>query len=106
VVTVQEVAELVEAAVQDARTPVLPRADSLTVQDLLDLWHGDEHSHGYAHPLIARAICRIVKPRDIEILCTKWIYPELPYNRVPPRGLKLVALGWHLFDKERRALPE
>jgi hypothetical protein len=104
VVTVQEAAELVQEAIGEARTPVLPRPDSLTVQDLLDLWHGDQDSHGYPHPSIARAVCRIVKPPSLALLCSEWIFPEQSPKDMPLRQQRLAAVGfkaWWDHDRDK-----
>jgi hypothetical protein len=102
--TVQEAAQLVEDAMQEARAPIAARPDSLTVQDLLDLWHGDEHSYGYPHPALARAVCRIVKPPTLALLCTEWLWPDVEPAHMPLRQQKLAAVGfkaWWDHDREK-----
>ena len=95
--------EVIRSLVEESQEPVLPRPDSLTVTDLLDLWHGDQDSYGYAHPYIAKAVCRIVKPPSLELLFSEWLYPNLVQAEVPYRAQRLVAAGYRLWRREVEA---
>ena len=95
--------EVIRSLVEEARAPVLPRVDSLTVTDLLDLWHGDTDSMGYHHPYIAKAVCRIVKPPSLELLFSEYLYPDRSQAQVPFRAQGLVAAGYRLWRREVEA---
>lgn len=99
--TVQEAEAVVEQAVTEARQPVRPRADSLTVTDLLDLWHGDGYSDGFAHPNLVLAVCRIVDPPNLKLLIQDWVYPDVPLNELSPRVVKLISVGYRLWLNEK-----
>ena len=95
--------EVIRSLVEEARAPERPRLDSLTVTDLLDLWHGDALSTGYCHPYLVRAVCRIAKPPSLELLFTDWVYPGLVQAEVPYRAQRLVAAGYRLWRREVEA---
>lgn len=94
---------LVDSALEEARAPLAPRVDSLTVTDLLDLWHGDGLSTGYHHPYLILGVCRLCKPPSLRLLCTEYLFPALEYEQVPPRTLSRVLLGYRLWRKEVEA---
>ena len=101
--TVQDLTTLVEDALTAARAPEPVRQDSLTVDDLVDLWHADELSEGFPHPFLARAVCRIMRPAPerFDLLCQRF-YPDASQESgVPFRALEKLRLGFNDWHRER-----
>jgi hypothetical protein len=100
--TVQELAEMVESAISEAREPVPERSHPLSAQDFIGLWRGDEDSQGYASVVLAYEVMKRRKYATVDLLRTA-LYPSLSTDEIPPAGLKLLTAAFEHYDKLRQA---
>jgi hypothetical protein len=100
--TVQELAEKITELVTEARKPLPERSHPLTAEDFVKLWHGDEHSMGYAHVFLAHEVMRLNKYSSLDFLRAKF-YPCKAEDEIPPEARKTLEAAFGFYDKRRQA---
>jgi hypothetical protein len=96
--TVQQVAELVEAAILEARTPAPEREFPLKAIELKDLWHGDDHCMGYHHPLLVFKVLEIRKFSSVDLL-RSFFYPSLAASEVPSDANEILVAVYENWER-------
>lgn len=100
--TVQQVAEQVAELLSDARAPLPDRERPLDADDLIGLWHGDEHSTGYHHGQIVFAVLRKRRFANIDLLRSRF-YPSRSAAEVPDEDMRLLQDCFDVWEKARAA---
>ena len=73
----------------------------LTLDDLVALFVGDEHSLGYAHAALATAICERLAPRDFEQFRAV-LYPDVATTALDEDVQKMLRVGYFRWKKRKR----
>lgn len=68
----------------------------LSVAQLLDLWHGDGDSFGYASAEIASAVAEVIRPVD-EVALRARFYPALAAYEIPDDMRDILDEGFRLW---------
>ena len=101
-VTVQELAERVAEIMQDAAKPLPERTHPINEHDLVNLWHGDEHSTGYHHPLLVFEVLRKRKFADVNLL-RAFFYPRHAASEVPEQANEVLVACYENWERRRAA---
>lgn len=100
--TVQQVDEQVAEFLTAARAPLPERDRPVEADDLIGLWHGDEHSTGYHHPFLVFAVLRKRKFANLDLLRSRF-YPSLAATEVPEDALKVLRDCFEVWERRRQA---
>lgn len=100
--TVQELAERITELVSEARQPLPERTHPLTEHDLVNLWHGDDHSTGYHHPFLVFEVLRKRKFGSVDLL-RAFFYPRLAAHEVPNAPNEIIVACYENWERRRAA---
>ncbi len=75
--------------------------EQLTLEELVALFVGDEHSCGYAHAGLAMAICERLTPRNFEQFRGA-LYPQVSTSALDDDIQKIMRVGYFRWKKRRR----
>ena len=75
---------------------------SLTLEELVALFVGDENSCGYAHAGLAMAICERLGPRNFEQFRGR-LYPDLETSALDEDVQKIMRVGYFRWKKRSKS---
>ena len=93
---------VVDELLTEARAPLPERSHPLKAQDLVDLWHGDEHSFGYHHPLLVFRVLELQRYSNVDLLRALF-YPRLADHEVPTDANETIVACYETWERRRAA---
>lgn len=79
----------------------MPATATLTVDDLLALWHGDEDSDGYWQPELVARVCELIQPGNVLVVRNRF-YPSKAGADVPEDAAKMIVSGYWTWRRRSR----